>query len=441
MTPNTIRNRFNSVLKDAENIISNYVKNPGSDMTRHRKCTLLDTITATLSFSMNRTNTELLLFFGSQNKAIPSKSAFTQQRKKFTPDFFPYLLEAFNKAIPFTKTFKGYHLVAVDGSDLNLPTNKKDTVYQIKQARSDNYFYQMHVNALFDICENRYITAITQPRPVMNETRALCHMIEQCSLPDNTIVIADRGYLSLNTIAHLLDSNLFFLIRAKSPTSGLLKYLMESNKEADTYISLGITRSRKKIYRHNPSEYKSLKPSNVFDPIPVGDRQSIYTMNIRCTCVKLGEDSYEYLVSNLPMDVFSKEDLRELYWKRWSIETSFRRLKYALSLVYLHSVNRELIIQEVYAKMIMFNFASLIHTYGAQTKILLEKKKQKQQLKYEYQVSFDDAVPVARELLKRRIKNDIIKTLLLSHLTAIKTTKPSARRVRSQTVKPLNNRA
>lgn len=56
MTPNTIRNRFNSVLKDTENNISNYVNNPGSDMTRHRKCTFLNTITATLSFSMNKTN-------------------------------------------------------------------------------------------------------------------------------------------------------------------------------------------------------------------------------------------------------------------------------------------------------------------------------------------------------------------------------------------------
>ena len=42
----------------------------------------------------------------------------------------------------------------------------------------------------------------------------------------------------------------------------------------------------------------------------------------------------EYLISNLPADIFSPEDLRELYWKRWSIEASFRSLKYALSLVF-----------------------------------------------------------------------------------------------------------
>lgn len=45
---------------------------------------------------------------------------------------------------------------------INLPTDKNDDVYRIKQARSDNYFYQMHINALFDICENRYLSVVTQ---------------------------------------------------------------------------------------------------------------------------------------------------------------------------------------------------------------------------------------------------------------------------------------
>ena len=82
--------------------------------------------------------------------------------------------------------------------------------YRIKQARSNNVFFQMHLNALFDICENRYITAVTQPRPKMNETQALCHMVDHCNLPENTILIADRGYASLNTMAHLIEKKEIF---------------------------------------------------------------------------------------------------------------------------------------------------------------------------------------------------------------------------------------
>ena len=440
MIPSTVRNLFFTTLSDTEANIKDYVNNPGSDMTRHRYCDFKNTILATLSFSMNRSNTELLNYFGFNSKHIPSKSAFTQQRKKFKSNLYPHLLSAFNKAASLTKTFKGFHLVAVDGSDINLPTDKNDTVYRVKQARSDNYYYQMHLNALYDICENRFISAVTQPRPQMNENAAFCQLISECDMPKNTIFIADRGYITLNTLAHLLDNNHYFLIRAKAPTtsSSMTKDLMEPNIPSDKYIKVDISRSMKNRRESQADVFKKISPNRKFDYISVDDKKSIYTMNLRCTCIKLDEDSYEYLISNLPFESFTSEELKALYWKRWSIETSFRSLKYALSLVYLHSVNRELIIQEIFAKMILYNITSLIHAYAQNSKELLERNRKK---KHQYKVSFDDAVPIAKALLRKPCKNSIIKALLLRHLTAISVIVTSPRQLRSQTVKPLNNRA
>lgn len=68
----------------------------------------------------------------------------------------------------------------------------------------------MHLNALFDICENRYITAVTQPRPKMNETHALCHMLDHCNLPETRYLSQIGGYASLNTMAHLIEKKKFF---------------------------------------------------------------------------------------------------------------------------------------------------------------------------------------------------------------------------------------
>lgn len=409
-------------------------------MSRHRACSFSDTVNATLCFGMNRTNTELLNFFGLTRKTVPSKSAFSQQRKKLNSGLFPHLLRSFNNVIPMTKTYNGFHLAAVDGSDLNLPTDKNDSVYRIKHAASDNCYFQMHVNALYDICENRYISAVTQPRPKMNEPRAFCQMIDECPMPDNTIFIADRGYMTMNTLAQLIGHNKFFLIRAKSSSysSSLLNPLMKENVESDSRLTIGITRSHKKLYMENSSAYKILDHRSVFDFIPPDDHESVYYMSIRCTCVELEPGSYEYLVSNLPDDLFSAEDLKQLYWKRWSVETSFRSLKYALSLAYLHSANRELIIQEVFAKLIMYNFASLLHAYASAAKEALNRCAK---TKYRYKVSFDDVVPIARELIKQPSEDEKIKALLLRHLTAVKMIKSSARRIKSQTVKPLNNRA
>lgn len=440
MTPSTVRNIFFSTLSQAEDDISTYVNNPGSDMTRHRYCDFKTTVLATLSFSMNRSNTELFNYFGLKSKHIPSKSAFTQQRKKFTNELYPHLLASFNKATPFKKTFKGFHLVAGDGSDVNLPTDKKDMIYRIKQARSDNFYFQLHLNALYDICENRFISAITQPRPKMNENAAFCQLISECDMPENTIFILDRGYITLNTLAHLIENNRYFLIRAKAPSSSgsITKNLMEPDTPSDKSVKLGISRSARNSKKIGFDAFKLISPKRKFDYIPVDDKLTVYTMNLRCTCIKLSDDSYEYLISNLPIDVFSPEDIKALYWKRWSIETSFRSLKYALSLVYLHSVNRDLIVQEIYAKILLYNITSLIHAYAQDSKELLERAKNK---KHQYKVSFDDVVPIAKALLREPIKNGIIKALLLRHLTAVSVISTSPRHLRSQTVKTLNNRA
>lgn len=440
MTPSTVRSRFFTVLSATEDNIRAFVNNPGSDMTRHRYCDFKNTVLATLSFSMNRSNTELLNYFGLNNKHIPSKSAFTQQRKKFNADLYPHLLAAFNEIVPLTKTFNGFHLVAIDGTDINLPTDKNDTVYRVKQARSDNFYFQMHLNTLYDICENRFISAVTQPRPKMNENAAFCQLISECVMPDNTIFIADRGYITHNTLAHLLENNRYFLIRAKSPasSSSMTKDILKPNVPSDRYVTIDISRSEKNRRKSVADVFKKIGPKSKFDCIPIDDKKTIYTMNLRCTCIKIDEDSYEYLISNLPFESFTAEDLKALYWKRWSIETSFRSLKYALSLVYLHSVNRDLIIQEIFAKMLLYNITSLIHTYAQNSKELLERNRNK---KHQYNVSFDDTVPIAKALLRKPVKNSTIKALLLKHLTAINVIVTSPRHLRSQTVKPLNNRA
>ena len=179
----------------------------------------------------------------------------------------------------------------------------------------------MHLNVLYDICENRYITAVTQPRPKMNESLAFCQMVDQCDLPDNTIYIADRGDASLNTMAHFIENGKLFLIRWKSPSapSAFLKDLLPAETESDTEIVLDVTRSKKNRHLCHGDKLKIVKNKRVFEPIPPDDTKSVYTMKIRCTCIQLENGNYEYLISNLSPETFSAKDLRELYWKRWGI--------------------------------------------------------------------------------------------------------------------------
>ncbi|WP_305555078.1 transposase [Methanobrevibacter sp. V74] len=50
-------------------------------------------------------------------------------------------------------------------------------------------------------------------------------------------------------------------------------------------------------------------------------------LEIRIALVDIGKNEPEILATNLTSEEFSTEDLKELYGKRWSVETGFDRLK------------------------------------------------------------------------------------------------------------------
>lgn len=50
--------------------------------------------------------------------------------------------------------------------------------------------------------------------------------------------------------------------------------------------------------------------------------------------------------------------MKEIYCRRWGIETSFRELKYAIGFASLHGKKKEFMLQEVFAR--LYNDTSLI---------------------------------------------------------------------------------
>ncbi|MBQ8510674.1 MAG: transposase [Clostridia bacterium] len=90
------------------------------------------------------------------------------------------------------------------------------------------------------------------------------------------------------------------------------------------------------------------------------DFASPYVMRFRVVRFKLKSGIYETLATSLPREVFSLDDLRELFHARWGIETAFRELKYGVGLVNLHGKSMEFAMQEIYASMILSNFCARI---------------------------------------------------------------------------------
>ncbi|MGL4992195.1 MAG: transposase [Sarcina sp.] len=165
------------------------------------------------------------------------------------------------------------------------------------------------------------------------------------------------------------------------------------NGEFDEKFDLLITRKQTNEIKNNPQLYKFLPSNSNFDYLDCETKY--YKILFRLVRFKLSEDNYETLITNMDKAEFSVEILKDLYHMRWGIEISFRELKYSIGLVNLHSKKRDFIIQEIYAKLTMYNFCSMIIS-----NIIVSKK----ETIYEHQVNFTMAMHISKEFLKSKIK-------------------------------------
>ena len=154
-------------------------------------------------------------------------------------------------------------------------------------------------------------------------------------------------------------------------------------------------------------------------------------MTFRVVGLKLKENTYEYLITNLDADEFSCEEMKELYHLRWSEETSFRKLKYTIGLVNFHAKKKEFIQQEIYARMIFFNLCNRL--------VQLADPHYKTK-KYAWKVNFSTAVTNIRNYINGKIHSSTLLERLKKILAPIRPERTYDRNVRPQSVKSLTNK-
>lgn len=429
-SPSRIRSVFHEFIHSIKP--EDVARSPGN-FTRNRLCPLHDTFWFLLSMEGHSLNTEIGNYFFLQNKKTPTKSAISQQRDKLSDDALPELFKRSNNLFPFCKTYKGYHLLAADGSDLNVPALPDDTSSFIPYNSGNGGYYQMHLHAVFDLLEKRYVDATVTPRREINENRELCTMVNRNPLDGSCLYIADRGYCSFNTFAHIIQAGQCFLIRTKDPSSYnsmFKKISLPDSDEFDIDHHFIVSRSSPRK-ADDPTFHKCLRAKARFDFIDEDDIESCFRIDFRLVKISLGEGKYEYLMTNLPKRKFPISEIRTLYKARWDIETSFRKLKYNLALNYFHSKKRNFIRQEIFARLTAFNLISMLIN-----SIPVPEK----ETKYRYDISFADSVAHCRRFLLHKISVNALKNLLLSYLIPIRPGRGSPRKVRSQRLKTLNNR-
>lgn len=422
---NSIKKKLDNVLTEMHEYSWLFVNNPEKDFSRKRKLDFKEMLNILLSMGGNSLKLELMKYFSYDAEAATC-SAFVQQRGKILPEALKFLFHRFTSLAVNPKYYEGYRLLAVDGSDLCIAHNPNDAENHFPATENAKGYNLLHLNAMYDLCSRVYVDTIVQPGRKENEFQALTDMVDRSDIKEKTIVIADRGYESYNVFEHIAKKGWNYVIRVKDICSiGITSRISLPDEETfDIDYSTLLTRQQTKEIKAHPEKYKFMPTNQKFDYLPVGDKGN-YLIKFRVVRFATSENTYEVIITNLSEKEFPAEKLKEIYHLRWGIETSFRELKYAIGLTSFHSKKADYILQEIFARLTMYNFCEIITTH-----VVIQQKDRK----YSYQVNFTMAISICLQYFKCRnaISPPNVEALIQKNILPVRHGRKDPRKVRTK---------
>lgn len=434
-----LMNTFKSVnkqlkfcIRSMEDSSSLFVVHPQKDFSRKRKHFFGSTLMHVLLLESGSLKDELFKLFGYTLDAL-SASSFIQASDKIRPDAFYSLFDMFNSRTHKTILHKGYRLLADDGSVLPISRAIQDKETTIRKANhSDVPFSAYHINTSYDLLEHTFDDVLLQGQARMDENGAFNSMIDRYKR-SRAIFIADRGYESINSFVKVQKAGQKFLIRVKdihSKTSILRSFGPFEDKEFDVRVKRILTTKQTNEVKAHPEIYKFVPKNQRFEHF---EKEPFFEFGFRVVRFKISDDIYESIATNLDEDEFPLDEIRKLYRMRWGIETSYRDIKYDLDLNTLHSRKRNLIQQEIYAKLLLYNFCR---------RITGEIKVPKKNRKYEYQLNYVRAYHIIRKFLKEKSRKipPYIESMIAKEILPIRLNRHNRRKLKSKSPVSFNYR-
>ena len=427
----TVKQKLDDCISQLSEVSWMFSKQPGIYFTRDRKLPFPKVINALLSMEGGSLTSEMMKYFGC-SADIASASAFVQQRNKISKDAFPMLFALFAQKTDSPRLYKGLRLIAADGSDIHIPTNPNDPDSYFPEINRQPSYNMLHLDAMYDLLRHTYTDAALVGQRKVNERNTLCSMIDRSSMQD-VLLIADRGYEGFNLMAHIQEKQWFFLIRIQDVLNsrGIAAGLsLPDEDEFDIPVNLSLTTKASNEVKNlckDKNKYRYIPSTVTFDYLPKKNRKHdptlFYELRFRVVRFKITEDTYETVITNLDPFSFPPKELKKLYNTRWGIETSFRDLKYTVGLLHFHAKKVEYIYQEVFARLIMYNFTELVTS-----PVIIQKA----DCKYAYKANFSVAVHICRQFFLGNVSPPDVEALILRHVSPIR---PGRSRPRKMTVK------
>ena len=369
---------------------SDNLLHPDSDFSRSRRLSAVDLAAVAYQTEDRSINRSLPILPDSLSDV--SLSAISQGRQKIRFLLYSHVFYRMNDLFSSEddKTFHGWRLLSVDGSELSVSPDGNDmSTYGGSKKGSKHHFYL--ANPLYDVLNHVYLDLVMQPGSQKNEDSAFLELAQRYE-GEKAIFICDRGYEALMTFYRLNQTDKHFVIRIKdesSSTSILKHYPTPDTEEYDIPFDVTLTCKNNSHVKANWETCKYLSSYSKHPEFQNGVTElPLHGRVVRYKTVCEGIESFITLFTSLPFDEFTTEDLCEIYRLRWQIELSYRDIKERIGLKDVHGRKKELVIGEVFAKMTLYNLYSRIRNKVENSQEFAERCRNAMKRKWEQKADY-----------------------------------------------------
>ena len=267
------------------------------------------------------TEMELRKFFKERNLAEMqlSKQGYLQQRKRLNPEVFVYLnqeyLKSFYSSQDEVERWKGHVVLSIDSSKAEIPNSRENR--KVFGCCSNQYgeegVARALISGIYDVFNGFFLDlqirgiavneidvakdGLNQIQPILNDAKVL--------------LLFDRGYPSLELADTLESKGYHYLFRLSSST---FKKEREAMGQKDGMVELVHTPARlQKVKEKHPERLEALQRKG--------------TSHARIVQHTLASGTELIVMTNLPMEEYTADEIVQLYYRRWEIEKKYHTLK------------------------------------------------------------------------------------------------------------------
>ena len=382
------------------------------DFTRNRgKMPLPKLILYTIFRNCKDTSSELSKFYSSigESNNKPSRQAAFKRLKCLNSQVWPYLSEKFTElfyASGESRTINNYLVWASDTSSFEMPYShdaaKKFGIHKSNHVKTESDAGKVLVRGggLYDVVNHIFVDYVLKPFKE-SERSILKDQLKQfsCLLSSLAIIIlADRGYISLELMVYAQMLGYKFCFRATRSTYRSIVGRMSSD---DAWVEISL---RKNILSR-------ISDAEVLSYLEGKRSYRVRVVKRYWTDPDTGVVSMIVYFTNLSQNQFTADDIMKLYEKRWKIELAYRTLKTTLELERHVSLDPEVALNILYGKIAFYNFTAL---FRGQLESLLSDEDQRlnqsnpqkgKKNKYTYEIN-------AKALINELYSENLVKCLI-----------------------------